>query len=289
MLPDARFGYESPMRLGSREQNRQAWEKLPALEGANKFESLKPAARPLAVTGDGKPLLVAVEPGNGRVLAFAADSTWRWPMQGFQDEHRRFWRQVILWLAKKDDTDEQKVWVKLPQRRFSPGGKIEFTCGAHNTEGQPIPGAAFTATLVDSSGKRRPIPLNRQGDQLTGSLRDVIEPGDYSIAISATKDGAALGEAKARFVIFEQDLELENAAARPELMASLAKLTAASGGEAIAPEQLPALLKRIKEQKRDREVATETKYTPWDSPPFFLIVVALLCVEWYLRKRWGWV
>ena len=301
MLPDARFGYEPPMRLGPREQNRQAWEKLPPLEGANKFEALKPAARTLAVTGDGKPLLVAAEPGNGRVLAFAADSTWRWWMQGFENEHKRFWRQVVLWLAKKDDTDEQKVWLKLAQRRFSPAAKIEFTCGAHDTEGQPIPGASLTATLVDAAGKRRPISLNRQGDQFVGQLRDVIEPGDYSIVVSATgepsstaADGKAkgpvpLGETKARFVIYEQDLELENAAARPELMASLAKMTAASGGEAVAPEQLPALLKRIKEQKRDREVATETKYTPWDSPPFFLIVVVLLCVEWYLRKRWGWV
>ena len=72
--------------------------------------------------------------------------------------------------------------------------------------------------------------------------------------------------------MFEQDLEMENAAARPELMASLAKLTAQSGGEAFVAEQLPALLKRIKDQPRDREVATETKFTPWDSPPFFLLL-----------------
>ena len=82
---------------------------------------------------------------------------------------------------------------------------------------------------------------------------------------------------------------MENAAARPELMASLAKMTDANGGEAIAPEQLPALLKRIKEQPGYREVATETKYSPWDRPYFFVLVVSLLCVEWYLRKRWGWV
>ena len=117
----------------------------------------------------------------------------------------------------------------------------------------------------------------------------MIEPGDYSIVVTATKNGGAIGESKARFVVFEQDLEMENAAARPELMASLAKMTAANGGEAVAPEQLPALLKRIKEQPRDREVATETKYTPWDRPYFFLIVVGLLCVEWYLQQRWGWV
>jgi len=288
MLPDQRFGYEAPMRLAARDQNRAAWEKLPPLEGANKFEALKPTARPLAVTADGKPLLVAAEPGNGRVLAFAGDSTWHWFMQGFLTEHKRFWRQIILWLAKKDETDEQKVWITLAQRRFPPASRIDFTVGARS-EDETVAGAIFTATLVSADGTKRPISLSRQADQAGGSIRDLVEPGDYTITVSASKDGALLGETKARFAVFEQDLEMENAAARPELMASLAKLTAASGGEAISPEQLPALLKRIKEQPRDREVTTETKYTPWDSAPFFLAVVGLLVGEWYLRKRWGMV
>jgi hypothetical protein len=181
------------------------------------------------------------------------------------------------------------VWLKLAQRHFPPAARIDFSTGARTAEGEPITGAAFTATLIAPDGSKRPIPLTRQAEQNVGQVRDVVDPGDYSISVSAAKNGAPVGETKARFVVFEQDLELENAAARPELMASLAKLTADSGGEAIAPEQLPDLLKRIKEQPRDREVATETKYTPWDSPPFFLIIVGLLCVEWYLRKRWGWV
>jgi len=289
MLPDARFGYEPPMRLSSRELNRQVWEKLPPLEGGNKFEALKPGARPLAVTSDGKPLLVAAEPGNGRVLAFAGDSTWHWYMQDFEVQHKRFWRQVILWLAKKDDADEKKLWVQMSQRRFSPGAKIEFTAGAHNTENEAIANASLTGALISADGKRRPIALTRQGETWTGSLRDVIEPGDYSIAVSGMAASTPLGEAKARFVVFEQDLEMENAAARPELMASLAKMTSANGGDTVAPEELPALLKRIKEQPRDRQVETETKFTPWDSPPFFLAIVGVLVTEWYLRKRWGWV
>jgi hypothetical protein len=289
MLPDRKFGYESPMRLAGPQQNREVWEKLPALDGANKFDALKPTARPLAVSPSGAPLLVAAEPGTGRVLAFAGDSTWHWYMEGFEREHKRFWRQVILWLAKKDDSEDKNVWIKLAQRRFSPGAKIEFSTGAKTPEGQAITDVKFEAALVAPDGTRRPIPLTRQTEQLLGNLRDVVNPGDYSIAVTATKDGALIGESKVRFTVFEQDLELENAAARPELMASLSKLTEASGGDAVPPEQLPALLKKIKEEPRDREVETETKVTPWDSTPFFLLVVGLLCGEWYLRKRWGWV
>ncbi|HEY2882870.1 MAG TPA: glutamine amidotransferase, partial [Pirellulales bacterium] len=220
MLPDSRYGYEPPMRLAPRNANVEAWKKLPPLEGANKFEALKPSARPLAVTPDGKPLLVAAEPGNGRVLAFAGDSTWHWFMEGFEQEHKRFWRQVVLWLAKKDETDDQKVWVRLPQRRFPPDARIEFTAGAKTTEGEPISGATFTATLTAPDGTQRPISLSRQTEQTAGMLRDLVEPGDYTITVSASKDAALLGESTIRFAVFEQDLELENAAARPDLMAS---------------------------------------------------------------------
>jgi hypothetical protein len=192
-------------------------------------------------------------------------------------------------LAKKEESSEQTVWLHLVQRRYPPAAKIDFACGAQNTEGEPIAGATFEAALVSADGKRRPIPLARQSQQMAGTLRDVIEPGDYTIVVTGSKDGATLGEAKVRFTVFEQDLEMENAAARPELMANLAKMTAASGGKVVSPEQLPELLQQIKNQPRDREVETETKYTPWDTSPFFLLLVGLLITEWYLRKRWGWV
>ena len=76
------------------------------LDGANRFRlsKLKPGADVLA-DADGKeenPLLVTQTYGNGRVIAFAGDSTWRWWMHGFQSAHKRFWRQIVLWLAQKD-------------------------------------------------------------------------------------------------------------------------------------------------------------------------------------------
>ena len=87
-------------------------------EGANKLEHLKPTAQVLAESQSGEPLLVATEAG-GRIMAFAGDSTWHWWMEGFESQHKRFWRQVILWLARKDETSDGAVWVKLAQRRFA--------------------------------------------------------------------------------------------------------------------------------------------------------------------------
>lgn len=89
--------------------NASAWDKLPPLEGADKFEHLKPTAQILAESATGQPLLVASEAG-GRVMAFAGDSTWHWWMEGHEAAHERFWRQVILLaLAKRRAKRRQRV------------------------------------------------------------------------------------------------------------------------------------------------------------------------------------
>ena len=72
-------------------------------------------------------------------------------------------------------------------------------------------------------------------------------------------------------------------------MANLAQTTKAAGGRAVVPEELAKLCKELRVQPRDLEVAVETKQTPWDKPWFFLLVVAMLSGEWYLRKKWGLV
>ena len=291
MVPGRRFGDISIMMLAPVPKNRDAWLKLPPLEGANRFfqQNLKPTAKVIGENEKGEPLLVADDYGSGRVLAFAGDSTWHWWMQGFQAEHKRFWRQVVLWLAHKDESAEGSVWVKLAQRRFTPGRRVEITAGAQSALGEPIPDAQYQAEVIMPDGKRRPLRLSRQGEETAGSFLETTTTGDYTVAVTATRNGENLGTAQARFLVYEQDLEMDNAAARPALLTHLAKMTEAFGGRALAAEQLPSLLDELKNKPPELEVLTETKQTPWDSPPFFLLIVGLLTAEWYLRKKWGLV
>ena len=270
-------------------ENAALWSKLPPLEGANRFLKLAPGAVVLAdADGDeSKPLLVTHNYGNGRVLAFAGDSTWHWWMRGMETAHKRFWRQVVLWLARKDQVAEGDVWVRLENRRFTPGDRVEFSAGAQSPTGEPIQDAEFKVEIVTPpNGVRVPGLLIRQEEQRIGSFRDTQVAGDYSIEVTATEKGRVLGTARSRFFIAPQDLELDNASADPDTMESLGKAT---GGKSVAPEQLPELIRELTRQTQYLEVKQETKKTFWDKWPFFLALVSLLCVEWYLRKRWGLV
>jgi hypothetical protein len=292
-----------------RAKNEALWSQLPPLDGAYKFRELAPGALILADSGANVPILVAHQYGDGRAMAFAGDSTWHWWMRGFESVHKRFWRQIILWLAKKDQAAEGSVWVKLDQRRVAPSQRVEFTVGAQDQTGEPVKNADFKAEIVLPGGARRPLTLVRQEDHMAGSFRDTQTPGDYAIEVTAEKKVSELfspkensdpakpdkenssdtflsGSARARFLVFQQDLELDNAAADSATMESLAAMT---GGQSLAPEQLPDLVKRLAEQTASLEIQQETKKTFWDTWPFFLMLVGLLSLEWYLRKRWGLV
>lgn len=271
------------------------WKKLPPLSGANKFTKVKDAAGVRVVGEDaaGRPLLVVGNYGSGRVLAMAGDSTWRWWMQGHETEHKRFWRQVVLWLAQRDQDEQDEVWIKLDQRRFQPGGRVTFTAGARSATGESLADAELTATLIPPNGQRKSISLIRDRDHFRGVIDAVTEPGDYAIELEARRGNPSLGQARGEFLVFDQDLELSNAATDHAQLARLAEMTQSVGGRLVAAEQLPALLAEIRDRPPELAIEVQEKWQLGDTGPdawlLFAAFLALLTGEWYFRKRWGLV
>jgi hypothetical protein len=269
------------------------WAQLPPLDGANGIgrNELKPNAQVLAESDDPQrhPILVAGQSGDGRVLAFAGDSTWHWQMGGFGEAHRRFWRQCVLWLAKKDEQTAGRVWIRLAGRRVVRGGRVEFQVGAENAQGEPVEAAQFDISVQTPDRHAEPVRPTKTGADWTATFRQTTKSGDYRITVKAKNGAEELGTAEARFLVPNQDLELDRPAAEPSLMAQLAETTKTAGGAALAPEELPELLKRLAEKPPELKQEVIAKVTYWDTWPFFLIFVGLIGTEWYLRKRWGLV
>jgi uncharacterized membrane protein len=269
------------------------WQQLPPLDGANLFEKgqLKRNAQVLAEAGDPQrhPLLVAGQSGDGRTLAFAGDSTWRWPMAGFADAHRRFWRQCVLWLAKKDEETAGRVWIRLAGRRAMRGTRVEFAVGAEDAQGEPINAATFDVVVEKPDGSKAQVRATKSDAEWAATFRETAEPGDYKIVVTGKEGDAVLGTAEARFLVPHQDLELDRPAAEPSVMSQLAEMTKPAGGAALAAEELPDLLKRLAEKPPELKEEVIARVTYWDTWPFFLLFVGLLGTEWFLRKRWGLV
>jgi uncharacterized membrane protein len=280
-------------RLSAGEDQRSVWEALPPLSGANRFLRPSGEAQPILATPDGTPILVWGQYGLGRVLAFAGDSTFRWYRHGHREEHKRFWRQAVLWLAKKEESQGHELWIRLAQHRILAGAKVPIEVGLQNAQGKAVREADIEVNLVAPDGSKRRISTNPAGEFYRGVSEPVTAAGDYTVEARALKDAAELDTASARFMVLKTDLELTDPASNPQLMQLLASLTGDVGGRAVAPEQLQELLREIRDRPPQSTTEYEAKWqfsdTATDAWAFFLCVVGLLGTDWYLRKRWSLV
>lgn len=277
-----------------------AWDALAPLTGANRFgpPRVAPGISVLLQTPEADPLLVIGEYGQGRVIAFAGDTTWRWARQGDDVAHRRFWRQMLLWLMDRSDDSDVGLVVELPDRRFESGQPAPWRVihtGQNPGTGVELQIVAADGTTVAVEPSTADIPQDSgQASEpgtatLTGTMPQ-LAPGLYQFR--ATLAGSEVTATKS-FQVLANDRELARPYADLTYLAQLSGQTAASGGASFLPSQVGELIERISELRRTSAAPVVTKYRLGDTPasawPLFVLLIGLLSAEWILRRRWGLV
>jgi hypothetical protein len=286
------------LQVGSdRADTNRIWNILPPLSGINRFPSLNAGAQVFGISAGARKdsIMVGESVGAGRSLAFAGE-TWTWARSRDEEgrnAHKKFWRQVIFWLCHKEDSGANEVKLSLDARRIASGQKLDFSVIARDPKGSALTGLKYetkvTRELTNPSDKPFTEPVDdvfESGESARGSFTAKnTEPGEYRVSVVASKDGKEIGRDSARFVVYEDDRELANPAADHMLLRQIAD---ASGGQSIPPEQLAKYLKSL-EGKIATESYSQTEKRIWDNWPFLLLFATLLTVEWWIRKRHGWV
>ena len=277
------------MRVAPTASETQAiWANLPPIGGLNRFQ-VKQAANLWALTQQGDPVVASIDTGRGRTIAFGGET---WPWYRASDESRRlhlnFWRNAILWLAHKEDEGDNQIRLELDRRRIALGQKLDVTATARDAKGDPIPGVVYQAEVVRDGApdaKPEPIQLYNQGETARASHYASGEPGEYRVELKATMGGETIGSASARFLVFDDDRELRNPAADLALLKAIAE---ESGGEYLVPEQLADHIAALGDEViPEYEAVNEVRL--WDNWPFLLLFTLVLTLEWWLRRRNGWV
>lgn len=283
-------------RLGEEGAGTQDWEVLPELQGANQLNRIKDSAQVLLESENADPVLIAGSYG-GRVLAFAADSTFIWARKGFADQHQQFWRQMMLWLASRDVAGDENIWMKLSKRRLMAGENLGVTAGVRSARGDTIEGFEAAAELTTPDGQTINVPLAAGADrkQFNGKVdQSVISAGGvYRMTVSIRQDGRLVGTEDQEFDVVDIDNETVVPIADAALMQQLADATSEKGGQMWTPDQTKTLLESLLKATKELEVKIPQLWrlgdTPADASTFVFAFFALLMVEWGLRKWWGMV
>ena len=291
MHPTALGRSSSIMQITTPELNRQRWSELPPLTGINILRPRRDGfAQVLAESPDGLPLLIGQSVGSSRVLAFAGDTSWQWHMHETwgAEAFQRFWRQVIFWITRKDDDNNAPIWVNVEPRNVMPGRTAQLTFGARDGQGTPIPNAEYEVTVSSPDGDIESVTARHTDDQAAADYDKTVNPGDYWVQVNATHNGAPVGgTAVTRFLVNDRDPELDDPAADPGMMREIAHV---SGGDTLTTE---ALVQRLQEWIDNGlpglSVTRSQRISLWDNWISLLLFVALLCIEWAVRKKRGLV
>lgn len=298
------------LRLTERENdNALVWGKLAKLDGMTRLGMPKPGAVILARTPNGQPILVGQTYGQGRTMAFAGDTTWRWRRspEGVA-AHARFWKQMVLWLAKQDEA-EGSIWVKPDTRRLPAGGKLAFSVGARGKGGVDLKDAQYDVKVVGPEKAESTVATAREQDEERGTFWKTDAPGEYRLIVRGrgkdTDGGEVTGEATARFLVYQDDAELARQAADHDFLSRLAN---AGGGKAYRSEELPQFLQDLRNLPLAQQKPRARLWPDWRRTPpsrtlgdqvnalaasgilaCFVLFVLLLSLEWFFRRRWGLV
>jgi hypothetical protein len=243
---------------------------------------------PFATADDGPAPLIAVrEAGEGRTLAVATDSLWRWrfsePLRGgVADIFPEFWRRAMNWLVRDPEIDRLRIAVTPPeQERDRP---VDIEIELNDEAYRPVPGAELALAVLwqDEAGIEQ-TDLSRIRLDGEGRYRREWTPrgsGPHRVT-AATDDGLT---ATGRFLVSTGHPELNRLDADERLLSAIA---AATGGKHMLETLDPAQLARI--DAPAREVLSRRDVSLWDHPLALALLLALLAADWLLRRRAGMV
>jgi uncharacterized membrane protein len=259
------------------------WREMPTLDGINLAEA-KSSATTLLESADGIswPILVVSNYGNGRVLTLTTDYSWKWYVgmvaKGKGNlAYLRFVDRMVRWLTK--DPDLNLVEITLPEGQRSAGQEIEARIKLREEDLSPNPRSRASFSVLDPDGVRietRLKPTGQKGEYLGSFLPQ--KGGVYKLRIETSA-----GNLEESMVVAGL---LDRLDAAPD-HEQLKKIAASTGGRFLVGSA--DLLREIEAYgKRGQRSFVEEKRLPlWATTYTLAILLALLGMEWYLRRKWG--
>ncbi len=300
--------------LDDPEKNRVALDAMPQFSGTNLITRVKPAAtvlgqtqRPLQGVGI-MPVFACQTYGRGRTFAMASDTTVEWgryfeSQWGVGDNRyfRKFWRNVIRWLAENSQTSKRRLLAHCDKVIYAQNDSIEIVAEAFNQERQPTTDYRLTARLqadditaensVATDSTLTSVDLNADASRqlYTGTLTaalpamsdDLSSPMQtVSVLVTAWQGEEQIATDAIEIQLLHNSKEWLRPQTQPE---TLARITAAYGGTVISSDaDLERLLASFDAAPSEKLIHTKPL---WDRAWVWMTLLGALAVEWAIRRR----
>jgi len=234
------------------------------------------------------PLLLQRKVYKQKSLAITGYGIWRWKLLaeglgGNSDFLKIFLGNSVRWLTTREE--DKKFRVITSKEIFSSGESVEFFGELYDDNYQPIDNATVKV-IVQSNSDSYEVTMSSIGSgRYIGNIEGLKE-GDYKFTGLAENVDIKLGEDNGRFSIGESNLEFINLRMNAPLLKMLAQKT---GGGFFTADNFDGIVEKLKNDKNfsSIQVSHKSEYQLWNIYYILIIIILLLSIEWFIRKKSG--
>lgn len=267
------------------------WKSLPAPTWSANVELAEGAeAWGEAVFDGGKrtPWLATRMYGAGRVFYFGSDQSWRWRYKVADRFHARFWNQLVVAAMEPPfSASDQYVSIGTDKVEYLGGESVSVRARLRDVRGNPVADATVDALVLRDGTVVATVPLGVDNPS-RGTYAGTVPPlpgGEYSIRIRASGfDESALLASTPIWVTEGDNSEMQRMSLDED---SLRQIASAGQGTYVHESDAGQMLELLKPLSSGTIIETDTVL--WQSYLWFWLIIALLTIEWWCRKRAGLV
>ncbi|MDP9078281.1 MAG: hypothetical protein M3O71_12690 [Bacteroidota bacterium] len=233
------------------------------------------------------PLLSFGDAAGQRIGILNGEGLWRWQLaeyEAFGNHHavEELLSQGVQYLTA--NANRQRFIVYTAKHVFDEGENVLINAELYNDALELVNTPDVRIELKNAAGKDYSFLFSRN-DKSYQLDAGTLPIGEYSYT-ATTKIGAKQFTATGQLTVKPLNLESRQSAANHQLLNTIAKQ---SGGQMLQPSQINQLADLIRKNENIKTVVYEDKrYSDIiDVKWAFVIILLLLSLEWFLRKREG--
>ena len=234
-----------------------------------------------------KPLLVFGDDNQRRIGVLAGEGIWKWRLEDFQENSNHeatdeLIQKTVQYLSTRED--KRKFRVYSSKNAFDENEQVVLNAELYNDTYQLVNTPDVNIALKSKSGKAYSYLFSRTSNSYSLNA-GILPAGEYSYT-AKTNLGKVSHQADGQFVVTEQQTEFKQSLANHQLLFTMA---GQNGGKMLFPDQLKDLPGMIRANETVKTISYEDrKYEELINIKFiFFLIVALLSIEWFSRKRNG--
>lgn len=271
----------------------QVWNSFPPIYRVDREFLSKPESEILSYYKIGnnriqQPLIVSRNINKHRSIAFLGFNIWRLKLLNAMKEEEsiyfdRFINNSVKWLSSKEV--QKNLIVRLNKKIFDINEKITFIAQFYDDANQPIVNEQINLDIYEKGNKIISTIFKPLGNGIYSAEIDNFQKGDYNFVASSELSGKKFTDS-GRFSVSESELEFRDLVLREDLLKRMAAITKGSYVHISNSDDFILNLNKYL-IKRTKEKEITKIYYAWNSVYTLILVVLLLSIEWFLRKRWG--